>query len=1644
MKSKAAYHKGRRAAESFVTKAVSWLLFVCLAFSLVAVSAVRAKADAAVYDAQGQTRLIGGNAGVTSYYGGQSHDGTFTAITNWNIGSWDGLNTNSSSAALSETFTGVRDVALVGNRVSNSGALDIAIYDQTDGVYVINANAVLRRCPVVPGDNNPIMRQMLFYKSGLDESHVYKLDIIKSDSYDCRVNTLFLNPPTIFLPGANDEIDFGAWKENADLYSIYTGEGTWPSNGFSAWSEFRPFAEDKISGEYTYLYPAGATAYPAIKAFPSNAGATAEVIYPAGFPGKAEIRVTPENGDAAAAKSYYINFVSDSGVYNAAGQTKLVGGRAGSTNYYGGQAHDATFATITNWNIGTWDGLNTNSSSAVLSETFTGVRDVGFVGNRVSNSGALDFELYDQTAGAYVIKTAAALRRCPVVPGNNNPVMAQMLFYKSGLDMNHVYKLDILKKDGYDCRVNTLFLNPPAVFIPNDPQTDFGAWKDNADLYSIYTGIGTWALNSFNNWNEFVPFAEDKTAMRYIYTITPGMKDYPSIQAFAANSASTVEIIKPQTFPGTVEIKVTPEDGNAAAAKSYYIEFASVNPSGNNDASVSDILVNGIYLKDFDPDRLIYDVVFPIRQNPKTLPELEITLSDPHANYTLSKPKSMPCSLDIDVTAENGIDKRRYTLNYIISDQPEKISADVTWIDAPYNGKTEWGQNFIRNMVVTPAGDIRTWSEWDEGGHRFGTYDKNGRNTGSQDFSRNDPNYYARRAVINGTTWSVGSGDGLTDSSYEIDDHTVYRWDGANRIPFPYSLGRPTAIAKTNDNLLMIADDSIPQILFFDVTDPANPVLKYRFGNAGGISAGTPGLVDDPGYIKLWGMIAGVGMDAEGTLYVGTCMNAGGTTIRSFTLDGIDKSTGKFAANPPLKSDGTLEGAQNWLFSGIIWCDIYDFDRSSINQAKNGFAEPEYIYGDMTIYKFDPTAPKGSGKEYKLYAFTLDHNKYPEDPRISPFWDPSVYCRQVDGATFLYVTNMYSRHIMIYRFEGLLAVPSGLLSPNGNISENVSKGWPDAPFIWRDENGDKKFEANEFKTFPRGGLGEGFGAYVDTDGTAWFTTGTTSSGVLQYTAKPSLDEWGNPVYEIAGETAYDMRSDWQLVRRTRYIPETDTMYMTGYLSDGVLPNQGYWQCIGRYIIRYDNWFEKNGPRTVHRGYPQQLPYFWFDAAGDFGAQARYLGAVSMEVAGNYIFLGDLGRDSVGYASGALHVYDADTFEFLGVVIGDPAEFGHFGWFDFKESFHAAPLEDGRVMILAEENGWSKNMLYTVGPYNGTPVNHWPEQPPEPTAAAKKLAAGEAMAPDGALTESFWNGLPYEFNRVAEGSNITNTGRFAAAWDDTYLYVGIEVLDKGVNITADPNNAWRGDSVDVYLSLSDRAGPVIAQIVKGYGVSGATVYSSMSGSGLLSWSGDVRDGGGNLIGFTVKMAIPWANIGIIPGNNVTLGFDVIDNESVDGVSRNGQVAWAGTSNNYQSSKDYGLLRLIASDEYTVIYKANAPAGVTVAGYPPVDPRVYADGDSAAVMGGTLRSDGYAFAGWNTKADGTGESRAPGDMIAIAGSDLILYGMWAPNGGADLDKWVGPYSWLLAYAPASHYCVPAGAAKYPVGPVVVKGVLDAYNA
>ncbi len=106
---------------------------------------------------------------------------------------------------------------------------------------------------------------------------------------------------------------------------------------------------------------------------------------------------------------------------------------------------------------------------------------------------------------------------------------------------------------------------------------------------------------------------------------------------------------------------------------------------------------------------------------------------------------------------------------------------------------------------------------------------------------------------------------------------------------------------------------------------------------------------------------------------------------------------------------------------------------------------------------------------------------------------------------------------------------------------------------------------------------------------------------------------------------------------------------------------------------------------------------------------------------------------------------------------------------------------------------------------------------------------------------------------------------------------------------------------------------------------------------------------------------------------------------------------GTGETYQPGATFKITGNItlyavwkANATYKVTYHANGGTGAA-----PTDATKYQANATVTVLGqGKLTREGYTFGGWNTKADGTGETYQPGATFTITG-DTTLYAMWTAN-------------------------------------------------
>jgi hypothetical protein len=178
-------------------------------------------------------------------------------------------------------------------------------------------------------------------------------------------------------------------------------------------------------------------------------------------------------------------------------------------------------------------------------------------------------------------------------------------------------------------------------------------------------------------------------------------------------------------------------------------------------------------------------------------------------------------------------------------------------------------------------------------------------------------------------------------------------------------------------------------------------------------------------------------------------------------------------------------------------------------------------------------------------------------------------------------------------------------------------------------------------------------------------------------------------------------------------------------------------------------------------------------------------------------------------------------------------------------------------------------------------------------------------------------------RVAKGIP-NNDVRFGAVWDGQALYVGVQVVDE--RVVASSPVADRGDAVEIYVD-GENSKTLL------YGAHHRRIVIGPEGE---LWLPDGRDVGIERAtvttsdGYSIELAIPWANLEQAPDENMTLGFDVANQDDDTGSGREAALYWFGDATDADNPRAWGNLLLSTFAPPG----SNADAG-DVADAPPAD-------------------------------------------------------------------------------------------------------------
>ncbi|MBD3320805.1 MAG: hypothetical protein GF350_06900 [Chitinivibrionales bacterium] len=338
----------------------------------------------------------------------------------------------------------------------------------------------------------------------------------------------------------------------------------------------------------------------------------------------------------------------------------------------------------------------------------------------------------------------------------------------------------------------------------------------------------------------------------------------------------------------------------------------------------------------------------------------------------------------------------------------------------------------------------------------------------------------------------------------------IRRYDRTgNRLSGSLSgFGKLMGIAISFQGELLVCDDGPrKQVLFYDISDNANPKLTREFGEQGGIYNGNRGVLDND--LQFFD-VQDAGTDSAGNIYTlfstsSTIGQSGGNMIRAY------------------KSDGT----KLWELSNEIWTGC-----TSVLPSSDGFE----IYGAEEVFRFDAQAlPGPKDQQWKLYAISKDDITYPSDFReINNFpkrpFRGSAEIRELNGKRVIFRHGMYAETI-----------------------EN-EKGYDFLVFE------DRPSMISRYCGYLHG---SGWAWYPDMEGNVW--EGDAQGKIRMHTFS-GFDAEGCLKYDSYEEYAYP--APMASVQRISYDEKNDVLYLSGYTPD---KKQEAWGLAGKVLCRYDNW-----------------------------------------------------------------------------------------------------------------------------------------------------------------------------------------------------------------------------------------------------------------------------------------------------------------------------------------------------------------------------------------------------------------------------------------------------------------------------------------
>ena len=161
------------------------------------------------------------------------------------------------------------------------------------------------------------------------------------------------------------------------------------------------------------------------------------------------------------------------------------------------------------------------------------------------------------------------------------------------------------------------------------------------------------------------------SSLKYHYNVVlpSGTTAIPVIDGKMVYSKATKVVTAAAALPGSSTVVITAPDGTS---KTYTITFTVPE---NTNAALSNLQVKGVTVANFNPATYTYNVLLPSAS--KSAPMVTATALDANATMVITAAAALPGSTTVEVTAQDGITKLTYTVNFTVAAMTDASLTDL-------------------------------------------------------------------------------------------------------------------------------------------------------------------------------------------------------------------------------------------------------------------------------------------------------------------------------------------------------------------------------------------------------------------------------------------------------------------------------------------------------------------------------------------------------------------------------------------------------------------------------------------------------------------------------------------------------------------------------------------------------------------------------------------------------------------------------------------------------------------------------------------------------------------------------------------------------------------------------------------------------